>query len=58
MKSEKRSKTVKNKEDKAWERRIRAHALAEAGYSNAEIAKTLGISEGMVRNLLKSEEKE
>lgn len=43
----------RSKEEKAWERKIRAKALMESGYSNAEIAKALGVSEGTIRNILK-----
>lgn len=53
--SEIRAKATKNKEEKAWERKIRAKALKENGYSNAAIAKALGVSERTVRNLLKEE---
>lgn len=53
--SEIRAKAAKNKEEKAWERKIRAKALKENGYSDAAIAKALGVSEGTVRNLLKEE---
>ena len=45
-----------NKKDKdalKRERCIRAHALAENGYSEAEIAKVLGVSEQIVKKLLK-----
>ena len=38
------------------ELRIRATALKESGYSDAEIAKALGIPEGTVRNILKENE--
>lgn len=50
---EKRLKSAKSKEEKAWERKIRVKALMESGYSNAEIAKALGVSEGTIRNILK-----
>ena len=50
--SEKRAKAVKKKKDEAWERKIRAKALSESGYSTDEISEALGVSKGVVRNLL------
>lgn len=48
-------RSTKTKEEKVWERKIRAKALKENGYSDAVIAKALGVSERTVRNLLKEE---
>lgn len=50
--SKKRSKAAKKKEDDAWERKIRAQALSESGYSMEDISEALGVSKGVVRNLL------
>ena len=50
--SEKRIKAAKKKEEEAWERKIRVHALAESGYSTDDISEALGISKAVVRNLL------
>ena len=55
MKAEKR---VKKKEEELWEKKIRAHALAENGYTVDDIAAALGVSKGIVRNLLKEENAE
>ena len=43
------------KERAKRERQIRIHALHEAGYSDSEIAKTIGVSEGTVRNILQKD---
>ena len=43
----------KNKKIERRELQIRAVVLSEAGYSNEEIAKTLGVSESMVNVLIK-----
>ena len=53
---DKREEARIKKEQAKRERQIRIRTLHEAGYSNSEIAKTIGVSEGIVRNLLKKEE--
>lgn len=55
-KAKKRAKTAFNKELQLSEQRIRARALIESGYSIPDAAKALGVSEGVVRNLLKEEQ--
>lgn len=56
--SKKRVKKVAEKEAKKNERLIRAKVLRDSGYSNAEIAKALGVKEAVVRNMLKEEANE
>lgn len=56
--SKKRVKKVAEKEAKKNERLIRAKVLRDSGYSNAEIAKALGVKEAVVRNMLKEEQKD
>lgn len=58
MESKKRVKKVAEKEAKKNERLIRAKVLRDSGYSNAEIAKALGVKEAVVRNMLKEEANE
>lgn len=55
-KAKKRAKTAFNRELQLSEQRIRARALTESGYSIPDVAKALGVSEGVVRNLLKEEQ--
>ena len=46
----------KTKKEKNRELQIRAEVLYSAGYSYAEIAKTLGLSESVVKRMLKEKE--
>ena len=55
-KSKKRAKAAFDKELQLSEQRIRANVLIESGYSISDVAKTLSVSEGIVRNLLKEEQ--
>jgi transposase len=52
---EKRIETLTKKQQIRYERKIRAKALHEGGYSISEIAKVLDVSEGTVRNLLEEQ---
>ena len=54
-KAKERIETANKKEQLRRERQIRASALKDAGYSVADISKTLGLSEGTIRYLLKEE---
>ena len=51
-----RAEAAIKKEQEKRERIIRARTLSDSGYSNAEIAKVIGISESTVRNYLKEKE--
>lgn len=53
--SKKRVVKAAEKEAKRNERLIRARVLRDSGYSNAEIAKALGVKEAVVRNMFKEE---
>lgn len=55
-KSKKRAKAAFDKELQLSEQKIRARVLTESGYSIPDVAKALGVSEGVVRNLLKEEQ--
>lgn len=46
----------KGKKEKNRELQIRADVLYSAGYSYAEIAKVLGVSEAVVKRILKEKE--
>lgn len=54
--AQKRVKAAEEKLQKFNERKIRIKTLTEAGYSVTDIAKTVGVSEGFVRRVLKEEE--
>lgn len=56
--SKKRVVKAAEKEAKKNERLIRARVLRDSGYSNAEIAKALGVKEAVVRNMFKEEQKD
>ena len=49
---------AEKREARAREKQIRVIALNEAGYSVKEIAKAFGVSESVIKNLLKGEKNE
>lgn len=56
--SEKRVKAIEKKEREHREKQIRALVLMQSGHSAAEVAKVLGVSEGVIKNIMKQHEKE
>lgn len=54
--AERRIRAQEKKKKLDREKQIRAQVLIESGYSVANVAETLGVSEATVRNFIKKDE--